>query len=214
MDFELPTKASTTGRGITIGDIAGRITIAVCYGWQALRIFQNWQATGRLSGLFFLVAASLVVWFTITRRTAMHIEASLGGRVAAVAGTLAPIFFRPAPRQLLPDALLSAWILCGALMAIASIAYLGRNFGIVAAHRGVSANGPYRFVRHPLYASYLVMHIGYVCGNVSVANLILWVVAESAQVVRILYEERVLSASLSYVVYRERVRWRLVPGVF
>lgn len=199
---------------MTIGDVAGRITITVAFIWQAVRIIQNWQATGRLSGVFFLVAGSLVVWFSLTRRPAMHVESSLGGRIAAIAGTLAPIFFRPAPRQLLPDALLSVWILCGALMAIASIVYLGRNFGIVAAHRGVSANGPYAVVRHPLYASYLVMHIGYICGNVSLANLILWVVAEGAQVVRILYEERVLSASASYVAYQQRVRWRLVPGIF
>ena len=214
MDFELPTKARTVGRRVTVGDIAGRITIAVCFAWQAVRILQNWQATGRLSGVFFLVAGSLVVWFSITRRPAMHVESSLAGRVAAVAGTLAPIFFRPAPRQLFPDAFLSAWILCGALMAIASIVYLGRNFGIVAAHRGVSANGPYTFVRHPLYASYLVMHVGYILGNVSVANLILWVVAEGSQVARILYEERVLSANPSYVAYKQRVRWRLVPGIF
>ena len=214
MGSDLATESRPTAHRVTVGDVAGRLTITVCFIWQAVRILQNWQATGRLSGVFFLVAGSLVVWFSLTRRPAMRVEGSLGGRIAAIAGTLAPIFFRPAPRQLLPDGFLSVWILCGALMAIASIVYLGRNFGIVAAHRGVSANGPYAFVRHPLYASYLVMHIGYICGNVSVANVILWVVAEGAQVVRILYEERVLSASPSYVAYQERVRWRLVPGIF
>lgn len=214
MGSELATESRPTGQRVTIGDVAGRITITICYVWQAVRILQNWQATGRLSGVFFLVAGSLVVWFSITRRPAMQVEASFGGRIAAIAGTLAPIFFRPAPRQLLPDGLLSIWILCGALTAIASIVYLGRNFGIVAAHRGVSANGPYRIVRHPLYASYLVMHIGYICGNVSLANVILWIVAEAAQVVRILYEERVLSTNPSYVAYQQRVRWRLVPGIF
>lgn len=214
MGSDLATASRPTGHRVTIGDVAGRITITVCFIWQAVRILQNWQTTGRLSGVFFLVAGSLVVWFSLTRRPAMQVEASLGGRVAAIAGTLAPIFFRPAPRQLLPDALLSVWILCGALMAVASIVYLGRNFGIVAAHRGVSANGPYAIVRHPLYASYLVMHVGYICGNVSLANIILWIIAEGAQVVRILYEERVLSASPSYVAYQQRVRWRLVPGVF
>jgi protein-S-isoprenylcysteine O-methyltransferase Ste14 len=214
MDFDSATGSRASGRRVTAGDIAGRVTIAGCFVWQAVRILQNWQATGRLSGVFFLVAGSLVVWFSLIRRPAMSVESSLGGRIAAISGTLAPIFFRPAARQLLPDALLSIWIMGGALMAIASIVYLGRNFGIVAAHRGVSANGPYKIVRHPLYASYLLMHVGYICGNVSVANLVLWIVAEGSQVVRILYEERVLSANPSYATYQQRVRWRLVPGLF
>jgi protein-S-isoprenylcysteine O-methyltransferase Ste14 len=199
---------------VSAGDIAGRTAIAICFGWQAVRLIQNWISTGRLSGVFFLTAGALVVWFTVIRRPAIQIESSVDGRIAALAGTFAPLFFRPASLQLLPDALLSAWILCGALMAIASIVYLGRNFGIIAAYRGVSASGPYRIVRHPLYASYLVMHVGYICGNVSIWNVCLWIVAEGAQMVRTLYEERVLAASPLYVAYQQRVRWRIIPGIF
>jgi protein-S-isoprenylcysteine O-methyltransferase Ste14 len=38
-----------------------------------------------------------------------------------------------------------------------ALAALGRSFGFVAADRGLRASGPYAMVRHPVYASYLLI---------------------------------------------------------
>lgn len=38
---------------------------------------------------------------------------------------------------------------------------LWRSFGLVAAHRGLKAGGLYAVVRHPMYAGYVISHVGY-----------------------------------------------------
>jgi protein-S-isoprenylcysteine O-methyltransferase Ste14 len=172
------------------------------------------MATGRVSSLLFLVAGLLIVGFTITRRQATRLEASWHGRVVALIGTFAPSALRPADLQVLPDYVLGACILLGAVLAVYSIIFLGRNIGIIAAHRGITVRGPYRVIRHPLYASYLIMHAGYVGANVSVWNVCVWILAEAAQMARTLYEERVLTTDHAYRDYQQRVRWRIIPGVF
>jgi protein-S-isoprenylcysteine O-methyltransferase Ste14 len=91
---------------------------------------------------------------------------------------------------------------------------LGRSFGLVPANRGVVAAGPYRLVRHPIYLGYLVTHLAFVVANPLWWNVWMLGVADTALVVRLLYEERTLARDARYVNYRERVRWRLVPGVF
>jgi transposase-like protein len=56
------------------------------------------------------------------------------------------------------------------------------------------------------------MHVGIVCANFSLWNMLVWMVAETAQIGRIMREERLLSHEPAYARYVQRVRWRLVPG--
>jgi protein-S-isoprenylcysteine O-methyltransferase Ste14 len=64
--------------------------------------------------------------------------------------------------------------LAGLLAAITSLAALGRSFGFVAADRGLKTRGPYGVVRHPLYASYLLIQGGYVLQSLSVPNALVF----------------------------------------
>jgi protein-S-isoprenylcysteine O-methyltransferase Ste14 len=104
--------------------------------------------------------------------------------------------------------------LVGAGLTIVSMLSLGRSFGIVAANRGVRTGGAYRLLRHPIYASELIAMAGNLVANWSSLNLVIVLVAGGAIPLRILAEERVLSSSSEYLDYRERVRWRLVPGLY
>jgi protein-S-isoprenylcysteine O-methyltransferase Ste14 len=92
--------------------------------------------------------------------------------------------------------------------------YLGRSFGIIAANRGVKVSGPYRVVRHPIYAGYTMTHIGFLLYYPCWQNLILYTVALGLQIVRILKEERVLSEDPAYRELMQTTRYRLLPGVF
>ena len=75
--------------------------------------------------------------------------------------------------------------------------------------------GPYRFMRHPMYAGALVYMIGMplVLGSwlgLAALPLIVFLLA-----IRILVEEHVLKKNLpGYDEYAARVRWRLLPGVW
>jgi protein-S-isoprenylcysteine O-methyltransferase Ste14 len=50
--------------------------------------------------------------------------------------------------------------------------------------------------------------------NPTLWNLILYLACESFMVLRVLAEERLLSADPRYREYRNEVRYRLVPGLF
>ena len=102
----------------------------------------------------------------------------------------------------------------GLSLAIVGFSFLGRSFGIVAANRGLKIQGPYRLVRHPIYCAHFITVSGFLLANMSAFNLVIYVVATSAQIMRIKAEERVLAATSDYDAYSSRVRWRLMPGLY
>ena len=75
--------------------------------------------------------------------------------------------------------------------------------------------GPYAIVRHPMYAGALVLMLAAPIALGSLAGLAAFALLATAIVLRLLDEERVLARELAgYDAYREKTRWRLVPGVF
>ena len=89
-----------------------------------------------------------------------------------------------------------------------------RSFGVVAANRGIQVVGPYRIVRHPMYAGYTIIHIGFLLAFPSLPNTILYSVTLAVQIARLLREERLLNSDPRYREFSSKVRYRLLPGVF
>jgi hypothetical protein len=112
------------------------------------------------------------------------------------------------------DALWLGLQFAGTICAIFSLTCLGRSFGLLAANRGVKTNGAYQIVRHPAYASYMIVQIGYVLENLSFWNLAIFTVVLICQITRIHQEEATLSEDPAYVRYSRKVRSRLIPGLY
>ena len=74
--------------------------------------------------------------------------------------------------------------------------------------------GMYRLVRHPMYAGYILSHIGFLIARPAWLNAGLYGLELILQVLRIQAEERVLRADPSYRSFAEQVRYRLLPGVY
>ena len=100
------------------------------------------------------------------------------------------------------------------MIAVSSLRALGRSFGFAAADRGVVRRGPYAVVRHPIYASYVLLQLGYVLQSLSVRNALVMVFASSCNFGRARAEERHLLDGGEYDAYRARVRWRVLPGIW
>ena len=79
----------------------------------------------------------------------------------------------------------------------------------------VASSGPYRFVRHPGYAGWMISNVAVVVMLGSIWALLPAVIAVLALVARTALEDRMLREELpGYEEYAQRVRYRLVPGVW
>ena len=127
--------------------------------------------------------------------------------------------------RLLPALPPALSVTLGAALVIAAMLFLlwtvcVNHFAVsvVAVQEGqrVVDTGPYARVRHPMYAGLVpaLAGLALVMGSTSAALLSIPVVALGL-LPRILLEERTLAAELpGYADYLQRVRWRLLPGVF
>jgi len=162
-------------------------------------------------GLFAIEQTWFVVAFLV-RRPGRAVSSRLTSWLVAFGGTFTGVLFRPAGYH-------PAWgstaglalQVAGLVMCIASLLALGRSFGFVAADRGLKTRGPYAVLRHPVYASYLLIQLGYVTAAVSLRNVLVFGIATGFNVGRCLAEERLLLGSCAYQDYQRRVRWRLIP---
>jgi protein-S-isoprenylcysteine O-methyltransferase Ste14 len=85
----------------------------------------------------------------------------------------------------------------------------------VAAGQRVVSTGPYRIIRHPMYAGAFVLIFGMPLALGSTWGLVCCLPLVAAIVVRLNDEERYLVRHLAgYAEYRERTRYRLIPGLY
>jgi len=85
----------------------------------------------------------------------------------------------------------------------------------VAADQKVIDSGPYALVRHPMYASALLYLLGTPLALGSYWGLVPFVAVVPFLIWRLFDEEKMLRRELEgYNQYRQRVRYRLVPGVW
>ncbi len=176
---------------------------------------QHWMDSGSLVGLGLALQESVLIVLFLVRRQAKESTNTPGAWIAAIIGSYGVLLLRPEGHIILGAESTSVAIqLAGATLAIVTSLSLGRSFGIVAANRGVKTEGAYRFVRHPIYASYLIGYIAYLLAAISILNVFIMVVSLTFQVRRMNAEEAVLKRDPQYSEYAERVRYRLVPGIY
>jgi len=171
--------------------------------------------THRLIGAVFFVEQAWFVVAFLARRPPRASSRRLWAWLLAAGGTFGGLLFRPQGSN--PQWGVTAGLvlqLLGLVLVLVSLAALGRSFGFVAADRGLVTRGPYRVVRHPIYASYILIQFGYLIQAQSLRNLLVLLFATSCNIGRCLAEEQVLTDTSDYQEYRARVRWRLVPGMW
>lgn len=173
----------------------------------------GFAATSRPSLLLVVVVETFIAALFLLRAPAERANVTAYAWLTSLGGTLTPLLLRPvAGGHDLP-----AWQLLqcfGGALTLLALASLRRSFALLPAVRAVRFGGPYRWVRHPIYAGYAVQLVGYVGSNVSVRNLAIVVVAIGFQILRVHEEERLLATVPEYAAYMRRTRWRLLPLVF
>jgi protein-S-isoprenylcysteine O-methyltransferase Ste14 len=170
-----------------------------------LRLLDAWQ-NARIIPALLAAQSGLIAWLLLAR-SKQAVEASWLQKAVAWASALLPLALR-IERETLTGQIVTG---LGLLLVLWALAALGRSFGIAPADRGLVKDGPYRFVRHPMYLGELVSLAGAVIGDPSAWNIALVHVLLLSLLLRMRWEERAVS---NYGAYAGRVRWRLIPGVW
>ena len=159
----------------------------------------------------------LMIWCYLRRGPAIATTSSITARAAAVIATLTPFaipLLHATPpgigRQYGADGLLAA----GTAWSVWSLRYLGRNLSLFAQARELVDGGPYRLIRHPLYAGEIVSSLGLAVFAGTIAAFGVLLAFCVLQGYRVLREEEILLQALpQYRGYRSRTA-ALFPGIF
>lgn len=187
---------------------AGILMLWVPFAWRMLHSDNPYAA-------WVMISEFAIVVFTLLRRPTTAISVNLGDWMLACTATLAPLLIVPSEQgaPLFVDIGMFLLIVGNFWQCFAKFV-LRRSFGIAPANRGIKVSGPYRYMRHPMYAGYLFVHAGVLMLMFNWFNLAIYAIGWTAQIRRLLAEERLLAKDPAYAEYMGKVRWRLLPGLF
>ncbi|MDE2563400.1 MAG: isoprenylcysteine carboxylmethyltransferase family protein [Sphingomonadales bacterium] len=185
--------------------------------FAALFAFLAWRVSTSLNPFapLLIVSESMIMFFLVIRRPTEKVSIELGDWLVAVTGTCAPLLIVPIDTRI--DALVPVGVVLfglGLVIQVMAKVSLNRSIGVGPANRGIKQDGVYRFVRHPMYAGYIMNNIGILMLMFSLTNTVIYLIAWTAQIMRILAEERLLSQDPAYRDFMQHTRWRLVPGIW
>ncbi len=192
---------------------------AIVVGLFASFADRNYHAVvdhGHWFNAIMVASEALVVLFILIRRPSANVTDRTGDWLLAFAATAGPLLAGASAggQPLIPPGSGVSILLMGLAMQVWAKLTLRRSFGIVPANRGVKANGPYRFVRHPMYLGYVTVHIGFLLLSPNLWNLVVYGLSFAIQIARLLAEERLLGRDPAYAAFSAHTRFRLLPGVF
>lgn len=124
------------------------------------------------------------------------------------------IYLRWSPGYVVSPAVGLVLVALAACLSLVSLLTMGRFFGVRPALRGLATRGPYRFVRHPMYLSYVIGDIGYNLQEWNLVTLLLVLIGWMSLFYRIYAEERVLSQHAEWRAYVASVWYRLFPPLW
>jgi protein-S-isoprenylcysteine O-methyltransferase Ste14 len=175
-----------------------------------------WLAASKnVDAALLVTSESLGVFLILTRRFSKTVSKRPLDWALSLLAVNAPLLATPAAAStFIPAQLATTVMFAGVIIQISAKIVLWRSYGLVPANRGVKTRGPYRFLRHPMYAGYTLIHIGFLLGFPSLQNFLLYLTTFLIEVARLMREELILNKDPLYREYVSRVRYRVIPGIF
>ncbi len=157
-----------------------------------------------LLGVLLAGQAGMTAFYMIFRRKASN-AARLPDQILAWVSAILPLAMQTMREEW-------GWLAApGLFLVLWSMLSLGSSFSIAPAARRLVIRGPYRFIRHPMYAGEILSLSGAYIASLAPWNLCVLAVFIASIYMRIVAEETLFK---NYSIYAHSVKWRLVPGVW
>jgi protein-S-isoprenylcysteine O-methyltransferase Ste14 len=194
-------------------DFFEQIVVLALYIWLIIRLWPGTFAELNPYLCLLVLSESIVVFILMIRKPTGNISNNFRDWFIAFSGSLVPLLISKGGELWMPRVGL-VLMLWGLFIHVGAKMSLFRSFGIVPADRGVKVRGLYAIVRHPMYAGYLITHIGFLLAAPSLWNFTVYICCWGFLLLRVFAEESLLLRSQDYQKYKKRVQYRLIPGVF
>lgn len=204
------------GRLLILLDVVEKVFVLCLFALMSWRVYQSVGSGGSWLNYLQLSAEALAVGLILLRRRASELSLRPMDWALAVSATAAPLLVRPMAHlaPLAPVGICAGLMLSGLFFQVVAKLTLRFSFGMAPANRGLKVSGPYRIVRHPIYAAYLIGQLGFFLLNPSLYNAAVYGVGLGLQIFRIAAEERVLAHDAGFAGFRAATPYRLIPGVY
>jgi len=230
-DFERASSASRYfERGRFLNALIGVAAACVFLLFAASQIDHIWVLIGPhapygseyyadfASTLSKLLFFSLLMVLLVIRKRPIKKAKGLMPQLAALSGTFmfAGVAILPQANPTPVQSAVGLSLVCiGTVLSIYVINFLGRSFSLMAEARELVTEGPYAFVRHPLYLVEEIVVLGIVVQFYSLPVMLMFFLHIGVQIQRMKNEETVLKDAFSgqYAAYMGRTS-RLIPGVY
>ena len=220
-----PLRAAGTGEHLLARALPGAIFALLLY-IEALRFASHVRQHASLAALagqvLYLVFIALFMTLTLVRPPARALDRRLLPWVASAIGAfglvVSPILFSSGPHLFslgaVGGALQAILALISIIGSLVSLYMLGTAFSLTPQARHLVVGGPYRLVRHPLYLFEGLAMLGGLLAAGSWTAVVATAVVLGAQLVRIQYEEILLTTV--FPDYQERFAGvsHLIPGIY
>lgn len=208
-------KDPSRARLLLAADVGEKAFILALFALMTWRVVQSVASGGAWLNFLQLGGEALAVVLILLRKRATELSLRPIDWLLAIGATAAPLLVKPSEGAgWAPAGVCAGLMLTGILFQVIAKLTLRFSFGMAPANRGLKVTGPYSFVRHPIYAAYLIGQAGFFLLNPSIWNACVYGAGLVLQVFRIEAEELVLSHDPGFAAFKAATRWRLIPGLY
>ena len=202
----------TSSTAVKVVKVAVNSLFVIMFVWLATSSYLHFVGSGTLKSFGVLAVNTVFVALYLAQRPAKSASTSLSAWLLAIGGSTVAMLMRPSD---VPGfmGLANVVQIVGLTLLLTALLSLRRSFAVVASNRGIRQGGLYRIVRHPLYMAEIIVLLGVLLANPTLANLAVWLCECALQFSRACTEERFLAADPVSRAYLSKVRYRLVPGI-
>lgn len=169
-----------------------------------------------LMTIIYIVIDFLSVLFIVIKYPVKDISEKIFGHFVAISTTLHIFLF---DYTIVQKGFLfnigSIIFVTGCSLCLFAILSLNRSFSILPTYRGfIQTKYIYQYIRHPIYASYIIINSGFILCYPSIRNVVILIVGVILFVLRIEYEEELLNKYDSYREYKKSTKYKLLPNIY